>query len=101
MLLVGLGLVAEGAGVGLGVVAINDEGDANDACPTTHCSDKSAVDLDSTAQALSTGAWVSVGVGAAALTTGIILIALPDKSKQKTAFFRIGPAGVLFSERFE
>lgn len=84
----GIGVAVLGAGIGLGVKAMLDAGEADDICPESECNSQEAVDLSSQANTFSIIGWVGIGVGVAAVTTGIVLIALPssDGSAPAAAF---------------
>jgi hypothetical protein len=90
----GIGVAILGAGIGLGVKAMLDAGEADDICPETECNSQAAVDLSSQANTFSIIGWVGIGVGVAAVTTGIVLIALPSRDGEApAAAFSVTPGG--------
>ncbi len=90
----GVGVAILGAGVGLGVKAMLDAGEADDICPEVECGSQEAVDLSSQANTFSIIGWVGIGVGVAAVTTGIVLIALPSSDgAAPSAAFSVTPGG--------
>lgn len=90
----GIGVAILGAGIGLGVKALLDAGEADDICPETECNSQAAVDKSAQANTFSIIGWVGIGVGVAAVTTGIVLIALPSSDgKAPAAAFSVTPGG--------
>ncbi len=69
-------------GVGLGVAAIRDEGDADAICPESTCASQEAVDLSDRANRLSIGAWVGIGAGVAAIATGVTVFVLSSRARK-------------------
>jgi hypothetical protein len=70
----GLGLVSVAVGAYFGVQAIDKSGDAEERCTPELCLDPEAVALNDEAEVAANVANVTIGLGAAALVAGIVLV---------------------------
>src|SRR5207244_531978 len=70
----GVGLVGIGVGTVFGLQAISKSHDANGLCPSSPCGDHAGVTLNDDAKRAATISTIAVGVGAAAVVAGVVLI---------------------------
>ena len=70
----GVGVVAIGVGGYFGVRAISKRHDATALCPTARCANAEGVSLNDDAKTSATVSTVAIGIGAAAVTLGVILV---------------------------
>ncbi len=87
----GVGAVGVGFGAYTGLVALHHKSDLDSVCHPT-CPPSSADDIDQW-RANRTLSWVSFGVGAAAATTGVLLLTLGRPTREHLAV-RAFPSGV-------
>ncbi len=85
-----IGLALTAVGVGFGVVAMQEAGSADETCPEDACASQDALDQDAKAHDFSIVGWVGIGVGIAATTAGIVMIALPSAEPSQTTALRFG-----------
>jgi len=88
-----VGVAAAAVGAGLGAHALSLASDANDVCPNDACTSQDAIDLDGDANTMSVVSWVMLGTGVAAITVGVVLIALPSGDTESTVSLRVSPSG--------
>jgi hypothetical protein len=86
----GVGLVGLGVGSVFGVMTFGKQSDSEDHCVETRC-DAEGVDLRDSASTTATVSTIAMGVGAAALVGGIVLIAT-DSSGDATASATLAPS---------
>lgn len=95
-----VGVAFLGAGVATGLVAIDQHSQSNAHCPTDNTCDQQGVDAENRAK---TFAWISdfgVGIGAAAIVTGLVLVITAPRAPRVVPVVTGHGAGAAFSMSF-
>jgi tetratricopeptide (TPR) repeat protein len=87
------GLVAAGAGLGLGYWALVERNEARKTCDGANCTDQGGVDSMNTAHDLATASTITVAAGGAlfAVGLGLVLFAPPRKSAEQDSRATVHP----------
>jgi hypothetical protein len=101
----GVGLVGLGAATYFGVTSKSKMDDSGKYCDGDVCREQAGLDLRHDAVAFQTAAYVSAGVGAAALIGGVVLFVTapkdePTKAASRSTTLSVIPGGVMLSGRF-
>lgn len=86
----GLGLVALGVGAYFGVRTLDKKSEGNKLCDGAACS-QAGLDAQNDAHTSATISTITVGVGAAALVTGLVLVLTAPSSRKQTHGLRLAP----------
>jgi len=90
----GAGLASALAGVVMGVLAINRRASSDTECPNNHCTQR-GVELNDQAKGLAWASNITVGIGIAAIGTGVVLFLVSPKASPNRAW--ITPQGASLS----